>query len=151
MLTGGGDRPYAFGLATALLSKGVGLDIIAGDELDSPDFRGAPRVRFLNLRGDQAADASLLRKIRRILIYYGRLLRYASTAVPKIFHILWNNKFDAFDRTLLTLYYKWLGKKIVLTVHNVNAGVRDGTDSRLNRATLVFLGLATTRRRKRKA
>jgi D-inositol-3-phosphate glycosyltransferase len=136
LLTGGGDTPYAFGLATALVSRGVALDIVAGDDLDSPELRGAARVRFLNLRGNQAADASLFRKVRRILIYYARLLRYATTAVPTIFHILWNNKFEAFDRTLLTLYYKWLGKRIVLTAHNVNAGVRDGNDSWLNRATL---------------
>jgi glycosyltransferase involved in cell wall biosynthesis len=39
---------------------------------------------------------------------------------------------------LLTLYYKLLGKKIVLTVHNVNANVRDSRDSALNRRTLRF-------------
>jgi glycosyltransferase involved in cell wall biosynthesis len=34
------------------------------------------------------------------------------------------------------LYYRVLGKKIVLTAHNVNAGKRDGNDSVLNRLTL---------------
>ena len=34
------------------------------------------------------------------------------------------------------LYYKLLGKKVVLTAHNVNAGKRDGNDSFLNRLTL---------------
>jgi len=33
---GGADKPYAFGLATALMLKGIGFDLIAGDELDSP-------------------------------------------------------------------------------------------------------------------
>ena len=69
-------------------------------------------------------------------MYYARLIRYAATAKPRIFHILWNNKFESFDRTLLMLYYKVLGKKIVLTVHNVNAGRRDSKDTRLNRLTL---------------
>src|SRR5207245_6751110 len=55
---------------------------------------------------------------------------------PKVFHILWNNKFELFDRTLLMLYYKLLGKKIALTAHNVNAGRRDSNDSALNRLTL---------------
>jgi glycosyltransferase involved in cell wall biosynthesis len=72
----------------------------------------------------------------RVLLYYAKLIRYAATAEPKIFHILWNNKFLFFDRTLLTLYYKLLGKRIVLTLHNVNAGRRDSTDSSLNRITL---------------
>jgi glycosyltransferase involved in cell wall biosynthesis len=90
------------------------------------------------LRGDQSVDAGLLRKVFRVLAYYGRLLAYAATAKPKVFHILWNNKFEVFDRTVLMLYYRLLGKKIVFTAHNINIGQRDGTDSWLNRRTLKF-------------
>ena len=136
LLTGGSDRPYALGLATALVSNGVNLDFIGSDQLDSPELHNSPRLNFLNLRGDQRGDASLTRKASRILIYYARLFRYAWIARPKVFHILWNNKFEVFDRTLLMLYYKLLGKKIVLTAHNVNAGQRDSHDSLLNRLTL---------------
>lgn len=136
LLTGGADTPYAFGLALALMSKGIGLDIIAGDELDRPQFHGTAGVNFLNLRGNQATDAGLLTKVSRVLIYYGRLIRYALIARPTVFHILWNNKFETLDRTLLMLYYKALGKKVILTVHNVNAGRRDSNDTALNRLTL---------------
>jgi glycosyltransferase involved in cell wall biosynthesis len=65
-------------------------------------------------------------------------MSYAISARPKIFHILWNNKFELFDRTALMVFYKLLGKKIVFTVHNVNAKARDGGDSLWNRATLKF-------------
>jgi glycosyltransferase involved in cell wall biosynthesis len=136
VLTGGADRPYAFGLATALISKGAALDLIGNDDLDCPVFHRNRAVNFLNLRGDQEPDASFVRKISRVSRYYARLIRYAVTAKPKIFHILWNNKFELFDRTLLMLYYKVLGKKIVLTLHNVNACRRDSKDTRLNRLTL---------------
>ena len=34
------------------------------------------------------------------------------------------------------LYYKLLGKQIVFTAHNVNAGKRDSNDSWLNRVSL---------------
>jgi D-inositol-3-phosphate glycosyltransferase len=34
------------------------------------------------------------------------------------------------------LYYRVLGKRVVLTAHNINAGERDGTDSFVNRFTL---------------
>mgnify|MGYP005849332911 CR=1 FL=1 len=44
-----------------------------------------------------------------------------------------------FDRTVLNLFYKLLGKKLVYTAHNVNAGERDGTDSALNRFSLKFM------------
>jgi D-inositol-3-phosphate glycosyltransferase len=88
------------------------------------------------LRRSQRAEANLIAKAFRVLAYYGRLMRYAATAKPKLFHILWNNKFEFFDRTLLMRFYKLLGKKIVLTAHNVNAGKRDQNDSWLNRVSL---------------
>ena len=138
LLTGGGDRPYAYGLATELMARDVSLDLIGSDDLDSPEFHGKPGVNYLNLRGDQRHEATLTRKITRVLLFYLRLIRYAATAKPKIFHILWNNKFQHFDRTLLMLYYRLLGKKLVLTVHNVNASRRDSRDSGLNRRTLRF-------------
>ena len=136
LLTGGGDRPYFFGLATTLMSQGVAMDLIGSDDLDGPEFHGKPGVNFLNLRGDQRPDASTVRKVFRVMRYYARLIRYAATANPRIFHILWNNKLEVLDRTLLMLYYRFLGKKIVLTAHNVNKAKRDGTDSSLNRLTL---------------
>ena len=138
LLTAGRDRPYALGLAQALADAGARLDFIGSDEVDGPGLRQSPRIHFLNLRGEQSTDASLPRKAARVLAYYGRLLGYAVTAQPKIFHLLWNNKFELFDRTALMVFYRLLGKKIVFTAHNVNARVRDGGDSYLNRATLKF-------------
>ena len=136
LLTGGSDKPYVFGLATSLTSKGTALDLIGSDELDCPEFHGQPGVTFLKLRGDQRSDASFLRKVSRVSIYYAKLIRYAATAKPRVFHILWNNRFESFDRTFLMLYYKLLGKRIVLTAHNVNADRRDSKDTILNRLTL---------------
>ena len=136
LLTGGQDRHYAFGLAMALITKGVHLDFIGSDELDSPELHTTTKIRFLNLRGNQRRDVGMARRASRVLIYYARLIRYAASARVKIFHILWNNKFEGFDRTLLMLYYKLLRKNIVFTVHNVNAGRRDSRDTRLNRLTL---------------
>lgn len=136
LLTGGDDRPYVYGLTAALSSVGLNLDVIGSDELDEPDICNRAGVRFLNLRGDQGSDASLVAKIYRVSAYYWRLIRYAAIAKPKIFHILWNNKFQTFDRTLLMLYYKLLGKRVVLTAHNVNESRRDSKDTVLNRFTL---------------
>ena len=136
LLTGGGDKPYALGMAMALSSVGTPLDFIGSDELESPVLLNDPQIRFLNLRGDQRSDVSAAKKLLRVAIYYLRLLGYAATAEPKIFHILWNNKFQFFDRTVLILYYKLLGKKIPITVHNVNAGQRDANDTWLNRFSL---------------
>jgi D-inositol-3-phosphate glycosyltransferase len=138
LLTAGRDKHYALGLATALAAAGVKMDLIGSDGLDSAELRGNPQIKFFNLRGDQSIDAGLLQKMTRVLIYYLRLIFYAARAKPEIFHLLWNNKFETFDRTALMLYYKLLGKKIVFTAHNVNAAERDAQDSWLNRMTLKF-------------
>lgn len=136
LLTGGSDKPYVIGLTKELLSKGACIDLIGSNELDCPELRGMASLNFFNLRGDQRSDADLLTKTSRILKYYARLIGYAATAKPKIFHILWNNKFEVFDRTLLMLYYRLLGKFVLLTAHNVNAAKRDSRDSFLNQITL---------------
>ena len=136
LLTGGGDKPYALGIAAALTSVGISVDFIGSDDLNVPELLGNSRIQFRNLRGDQRPGASPIAKALRVLKYYARLIIYAATARPKLFHILWNNKFQLFDCTLLMLYYKLLGKRVVFTAHNVNAGKRDENDSWLNRMSL---------------
>jgi glycosyltransferase involved in cell wall biosynthesis len=136
LLTAGRDKPYAYGMSKALIAQGLSVDIVGGDDLDSAEWSDLPLANYLNLKGDARPDASLLTKASRILLYYARLIRYAAAAHAELFHILWNNKFETFDRVPLMLYYKLLGKKLLLTVHNVNARKRDGNDTWLNRLTL---------------
>jgi glycosyltransferase involved in cell wall biosynthesis len=138
LLTAGRDQPYAFGLATALAATGVRLDVIGGNALDLPDIRALPGLTYFDLREDPGPDAGVLEKAAGILRYYCRLVGYTWNASPKLFHILWNNRFDTVDRVVLMLYYRLLGKRIVLTAHNVNAGARDASDGLLNRCTLKF-------------
>ena len=136
MLTGGSDKPYALGLASALSAQGVAVDFVGSDELDCAQLHAIPGLRFLNLRGDQSEQVGFTRKVSRVLAYYGRLLRFAATARTRILHILWNNKFEVFDRTVLMAYYRLAGKRIVLTAHNVNTAARDGRDTRINSLSL---------------
>jgi len=136
LLTGGNDRPYALGLASALAARSICLDFIGSDALDSPELHNSPFIKFLNFRSDQAEKAGLERKVIRLLSYYARLIQYAATSRPRILHILWNNKFELFDRVILMLYYRLLGKIAVLTAHNVNSAKRDGRDNFLNRLSL---------------
>jgi D-inositol-3-phosphate glycosyltransferase len=138
LLTGGNDKTYALGLTLSLISKGISVDFIGSNAVDGPELHDTPFVNFLNLRGDQNEEVSLWRKIIRILTYYGRLVRYAAVSQPPIFHILWNNKFELIDRIALMVYYRLMGKKVVFTVHNVNAAKRDSRDSWVNRASLRF-------------
>ena len=81
-------------------------------------------------------NQNAVRKLLAVIGVYARLIHYAATSSASIFHILWNYKFTLIDRTLLLIYFKLLGKKLVFTAHNINAGERDGSDSFLNRFSL---------------
>jgi D-inositol-3-phosphate glycosyltransferase len=138
ILTGGGDRPYALGLAMGLIAEGVSFDFIGSDDLESPELRRSPQVSVLNLRGDMHPDVPELRKVGRLVRYYYRLIAYAVASPARVFHVLWNNRLEYVDRTLLLSFYKLLGKRIVFTVHNVNIRMRDGNDTLANRLTLRY-------------
>jgi glycosyltransferase involved in cell wall biosynthesis len=136
LLTGCQDRHYAFGLAMALAKAGASVDVIGSDEIDSPELHTTANLRFLNFRPGHSSDSNFARKLGKLLSYYAKLVGYATRPGPKILHILWNYKLEYFDRTILMLYYRALGKKVVLTAHNVNQARRDAKDSWVNRATL---------------
>lgn len=135
LLTGAQDPHYTCGLATALDKQGVSLNVIGSKEIDRPELHSTPGLCFLALT-QTAKGTGMARRIGAVLISYARLVRYAATTPSVIFHILWNGKLEHFDRTILMLFYRLLGKKIVLTAHNVNRARRDGRDSLLNRLTL---------------
>jgi len=139
ILTGGDDPSYALPLLSALIEKGLTVDFVGSDKMQNDDIVKNGNVNYLNLRGAQNPEAPMQEKIVRIVKYYLRLIKYAATTDSQIFHILWLNKFEHFDRTMLNIYYKLLGKKIIFTAHNINAGERDKRDSWLNRVTLKFL------------
>jgi D-inositol-3-phosphate glycosyltransferase len=136
LLTGGGDKPYALGLANSLIDQEVELDFIGSDEVNATELDSRGLLHSFNFRGSQDPKSGFVQKAARMLRNYGRLIAYGANAQPKIFHILWNNKFEMFDRTLLMIYYRLMGRKVVFTAHNVNAAERDGNDTFLNRLTL---------------
>ena len=92
-------------------------------------FTQYSNVKYVNLRGDQSSNAPLHEKVKRVLKYYAKLIKYAAETDSKIFHILWLNKFTYLDRTLINLYYKLLGKKLLYTAHDINYRKLVGEDS----------------------
>jgi glycosyltransferase involved in cell wall biosynthesis len=136
LLTGGFDKPYAYGMSLALVAQGLEVEVIGSNRIDSPEMHSTEGLRFLNLHGHWGASVSRPLKLWQVAVFYARLIKYAAFSRTKIFHILWNNKIPLFDRTLLLLIYRAFGKHLVFTAHNINAGERDGTDSLLNRLSL---------------
>lgn len=139
LLTGGDDPSYALPLTSSLTALGIDVDFIGNDEMQYDKAIKHEKVNYLNFRGDQNPNAHFLKKTSRVIKYYYNLMKYAATTDSQLFHILWLNKFVYLDRTLLNVYYKLMGKRIVFTAHNINDKERDGGDSFLNRLTLRFL------------
>jgi len=135
----GGESTYLFGLVNGLSKiNGLGIDVIDSDR-SAGAFDNLQNVNYLNYRGSLDPNVPNSQKYKRIARYYLRLISYAAKSNSKILHIQWLNKFFFFDCTLLNIYYKLMGKKIVYTAHNINQSKRDNKDNLFNRLTLKFL------------
>lgn len=137
-LTTGRAFHYDVGLVSGLVKQNLALEVIGGDALQRYPGMSQPGVNFKNLYGTEPPGAPRWLKAIRAIGVYLRIMFYAGKADSKLIHIQWPYKFVLFDRTLLNLYYKALGKKLVFTAHNVDGDARDGTSSWSKRASLQF-------------
>jgi D-inositol-3-phosphate glycosyltransferase len=139
ILNAGQQTDYLYGIVSGL-SEIPSLEI---EVVDSDSSVGVidtfPRTTLFNLRGDNLSKQSLLIKAWHICQYYIRLLRYTARTQSEVFHIQWENSISLFDRTVLILYYKMFGKKIVYTAHNIDKDARDGRTAFLRRISLKVL------------
>lgn len=135
LLTGGQDRHYVYGLATALAARGVAVEVVGSAAEDGPEMHTTAGIRFLELYG-RAMRPGPLGRVRRVLGTYARLMGYLLRARPRVVHILWDYKLPFVDRVLMPLLLAARGRRLAFTAHNVNAARRDGCDSWWNRATL---------------
>jgi glycosyltransferase involved in cell wall biosynthesis len=139
VLTGGTDPEYAVPLAASLADRGIRVEFVGNEAMGTAAGLKHSNIEYLNLRGNQDASAPLHAKTARVFRYYRNLLAYAATTKSSLFHILWLNKFELLDRTLLNAFYKFNQKKLVYTAHNVNPRTRDGGDTWVNRASLRMM------------
>jgi glycosyltransferase involved in cell wall biosynthesis len=138
LMTGGAPH-YEMGLVSGLVQQHLLLDVIGGSELEGASVMRHPLVKFRNLLARNAAGDSICRKGARVLWAYLRLMKHVAMSDSRVVHIQWPYKFAFFDRTVLMVYCKWLGKKVVFTAHNVDGEARDGKDSAQNRFSLRAL------------
>jgi len=115
------------------------IDVIGGDELATAPIMRHPRVHYRNLHRRHNSAAPLWLKVLRVLKVYLRLVAYAAKTDSHLFHLQWPYKFVFLDRTVMNLYYKALGKRLVFTAHNIDGDARDGTSSPVKRFSLRFL------------
>jgi glycosyltransferase involved in cell wall biosynthesis len=132
----GVESSYLVGLVSGLSkSPDLEIDVIDSDRTIGK-FDEFDNVNFLNYRGSLDHDSNTFAKVERILKYYCKLITYAYKTDSKLLHIQWMNKFFLIDRTLMNLYYKLMGKKLIFTAHNINAKKRNDKDTFVNKLSL---------------
>ena len=137
LLASAGEKHYQLALLQGLLDQNLKVEFIGNDRMAQSDiFRKNNNVTLFHLRGAGNSDATLSQKIIRTLKYYYRLTKYAASTDSPLFHIQWRNRFVFLDRTLLNIYYKLLGKKLVFTAHNVDVEARENRSGFFNRLSL---------------
>ena len=139
ILNAGQQTDYLYGLVSGLSEiPHMEIEVVDSDSAVGV-FEKFRQVFLYNLRGDNISPQSIPVKMWRIGRYYIRLCYYTLRTSSKIFHIQWDNSIAFIDRTLLILYYKLFGKKIVFTAHNVYREERDDKASPIRWLSLKIM------------
>lgn len=136
IFNGAGQADYLYGLVTGLTTTPINelhiLDIDKTTEL----FADFNKVTFHTVYRYQPKGSSIWKKAKNILRFYYLQAKHLIFSKAGIVHFQWLDRYYFADRILLPLLGRIGGHKIVLTVHNVNAGKRNGRDTWFNRLTL---------------
>ena len=117
----GHQLDYLYGMISGFLNKDIEVDIIDAErtDYDVGQLQGS-NVRILKLL-DKTKPRTILWLSFTWLIYYLKLFRYLIFNNSKIIHIEWiNYKLSIFEEVFLTILYKFLRKKIVFKVHELD-------------------------------
>lgn len=139
ILNGAGQSDYLYGLVSGLATTPVNKIKILDIDLAAPFFERIEKVNFQSVYRYQKKGTSRVKKAANILNYYFQQSRHLLTIQPRIIHFQWLDRYFFTDRILLPVLARLRGHKVILTVHNVNAGRRDKRDSFYNRFTLHML------------
>jgi len=118
------EPSYIFGLAEGLSKCDLQVELIGSDRMQQIENKYS-NIKVINLRGSQETNVNFFNKFLRIIKFYLSLIKYTIATDSQLIHIHWSNRFFFFDSTLLLLFYKIMGKKIIYTAHNIDQGMRD--------------------------
>lgn len=139
ILNGAGQSDYLYGLVSGLTTTSIKKIKILDIDLAEPFFENLDKVNFQSVYKYQKKGASRIKKAGNILNYYFLQSKHLLTIQPRIVHFQWLDRYFLTDRILLPVLARLRGHKVILTVHNVNAGRRNNNDTFYNRFTLHML------------
>ncbi|KAF0201987.1 MAG: glycosyl transferase group [Bacteroidetes bacterium] len=139
VFNGTGQVDYMYGLVSGLAcNKNDSIDVLDVD-LTQELFSGFENVNYVPVFKYYPRSASVAVKTINILRYYLLQFWFLVSHKPRIIHFQWLDRHIVIDRIILPAIARLFGHKVVLTVHNINAGKRDNRDTSINRLTLRTL------------
>lgn len=139
ILNGTGQVDYLYGLVSGLaVNPSNQIDVLDID-LREDLFGHFQNVNYYPVFKPQLRSDPFYFKIKNLARYYSSQFWYIVSHKKRIVHFQWLDRHKIIDRILLPLLARLRGHKIVLTVHNINAGKRDNHDTWLNRFTLTIV------------
>lgn len=139
VFNGAGQVDYMYGLVSGLAcNKSDTIDVFDVD-LTRDLFRSFDNVRYYPVFRVLPRSAPFTSKGLNSLRYYFLQIWFLVSMKRRVVHFQWLDRFIYVDRILLPLIARLSGHKVVLTVHNINAGKRDNRDSFGNRLSLKIL------------
>lgn len=139
IINGAGQIDYMFGLVSGLAAnKDDKIDVIDVD-IAKELFEGFDNVNYFPAFRHSSLVKSLYKKVWYRIKYYAFLVKYLLGHRKRIIHFQWLDRIKFLDRLIIPTIAWLRGHKIVYTVHNINAGKRDGNDSLFNRYSLKYI------------
>jgi glycosyltransferase involved in cell wall biosynthesis len=139
ILNGTGQVDYLYGLVSGLACNPSDQIDVLDIELKQDLFGHFQNVNYLPVFKPQLKSDPFFLKLKNLIRYYSSQCWYIISHKKRIIHFQWLDRHKVIDRIMLPMLARLRGHKIVLTVHNINAGKRDNHDTRLNRLTLKTL------------
>ncbi len=115
IIANGFQKDYIRNLVNSLAGVVDRLDFIASDLYSKDEFDAG--IHYENLRGSHDEDAGFFEKIRRIILYYVRLINYLKKAKPDAVHIQWI-RFSFLDGIVFHSILRLTGQKLIYTAHD---------------------------------
>ncbi|MBK6963892.1 MAG: glycosyltransferase family 4 protein [Bacteroidales bacterium] len=139
IFNGAGQVDYMYGLVSGLSQFSDDTIDVLDTDVTEDLFIPFGNVRYYAVFRKIPRNSPFLIKARNTMRFYSMQFWYILSHKHRIIHFQWLDRFILVDRILLTGLARLCGHKVVLTVHNINAGKRDNRDNSVNRFSLRML------------
>jgi glycosyltransferase involved in cell wall biosynthesis len=108
---------YTIGLANGIASNGMNLILISSDSINKQKLM--KNVIQYNLRRRHRKNRSQFEKVKKILRYYFKLIKFVFSNKYSILHVCGGIRKPIIEGIIINYIMKLLSKRIILTVHNL--------------------------------